>query len=330
MNIAVRKTMQGLLLVVYIVACGEIMLRALSSFTYIYNVEMLNYAKELKVKSAIPGISHEHRPNAGASLMGVDITLNSLGHRSAELRNPKTADERRIHVLGSSIALGWGVAEEEALPSVIADMFNRQISPKTGLNYVAINAGIGNYNTFYQVEKFKRQVAATDPDMVVLQYYINDAEPNPGGEDSPILRYSVLAAFVYQHIKVIAAVSKISLADHYTALYVDGAPGWERAKKSIQELKKICDQRGIQLAALIVPELHNLSPDGPYPPLYAKIRETFAVYGIETIDTFDPVRRGFAENTVGAWVSADDPHPSAKAHRIMAEETFRALSMRRF
>ena len=151
MNTAVRKTLQGLLLVAYILVCGEIVLRVLSSITNIYNIEMLNYAKELKVKSAIPGVSQEHRPNASARLMGVDITLNSLGHRSAELRNPKRADERRLHFLGSSIALGWGVAEEEAMPSLVADMFNRRISPNTGFRYVALNAGIGNYNTFYLV-----------------------------------------------------------------------------------------------------------------------------------------------------------------------------------
>ena len=169
------------LVLLYMALCGEISIRIISSFLLVYNIEMLNYAKQLKEKSPLPGISHQHRPHTKANLMGVEVSVNSRGHRSVEFENPKKPTEKRIHFLGSSITLGWGVPAERVFASLIETRLNRTLGTKTGNRYVAINAGVGNYNTYYEVETFKRQVDDTNPDMVVLQYYINDAEPNPRG-----------------------------------------------------------------------------------------------------------------------------------------------------
>ena len=109
----IRKAGSITLILLYTVLCGEVSIRVISSFVLMYNIEMLNYAKQLKEKSPLPGISHQHRPNTRATLIGVDVSLNSRGHRSAELENPKKPKEKRIHFLGSSITLGWGVPAEE-------------------------------------------------------------------------------------------------------------------------------------------------------------------------------------------------------------------------
>lgn len=162
---------------------------------------MLKYAKQLKQKSSVVGVSHEHRPNSQATLMGVEVALNSLGHRNGELTIPKPTDERRIHFLGSSITLGWGVPEEEGFVALVQQLLEAETAPETGLRYTTVNAGVGNYNTIYEVETFKQQVELTDPDMVIIQYFVNDAEPNPSGRDSVILKHSLFAAVVYQHVK---------------------------------------------------------------------------------------------------------------------------------
>ena len=88
MKSAFKKTLTGLTYVVYLAICGEIMIRILSSFILIYDVEMLNYAKQIKMKSTVPGLLHQHRPNARARLMGVDFETNDLGHRSRPLATP--------------------------------------------------------------------------------------------------------------------------------------------------------------------------------------------------------------------------------------------------
>ena len=51
----------------------------------IYTIEMVKYAKQLKMDGTTRGISHVHRPNTAAKLMGVEIELNSMGHRGPDL-----------------------------------------------------------------------------------------------------------------------------------------------------------------------------------------------------------------------------------------------------
>ena len=123
-----------------------------------------------------------------------------------------------------------GRARRGGVRSIVEERLNRIQSSETGNRYVSINAGVGNYNTYYEVEAFKKQIDGTDPDLVVLQYYINDAEPNPRGEDNILLEYSVLAAFVYQHIKIVTTLTSKSLADYYADLYLAGSPSWEQAQ----------------------------------------------------------------------------------------------------
>jgi lysophospholipase L1-like esterase len=328
MNGITKKAATWLMYFVYVLVCGEISIRIISSFVTVYSIEMLNYAKDLKIKGKVAEISHQHRPNASSKLMGVDVTLNSLGHRNAELKNPKAGNERRIYVLGSSIALGWGVGVEDGFVGRLEQRLNSETAPQNGLRYAAINAGIGNYNTYYQVELFKRQLKATNPDVAVVQYYINDAEPNPKGEDSAILKYSLFAAFLYQHFKTLTVVSTKSLAQHYQDLYRDGAPGWERVNASIKELKRITDKRGIRLVALLVPELHDLSSDGPYPPIYAKIVDFFGKTGVPMVNPLSTFQVAFKKDPSQAWAAANDPHPSAQAHKILGDALFDYLSPR--
>src|SRR5579864_3648588 len=54
---------------------GEIAVRIMASQTLIYNIEMVRYAKELKMPDPRGEVSHVHRPNASAHLMGVDVSL---------------------------------------------------------------------------------------------------------------------------------------------------------------------------------------------------------------------------------------------------------------
>jgi lysophospholipase L1-like esterase len=328
MHPLIKKIFSWSMMGAYVLVCGEISIRLLSAFFMVYTIEMLDYAKELKIKSDIPGISHQHRANAGADLMGVKVTLNSLGHRSDELKNPKPKNERRIHVLGSSITLGWGVPVDEGFVARLQHRLNAEKGSRNGLSYKTVNAGVGNYNAYYAVELFKRQVEATDPDVVVLQYYINDAELIPPGEDHAILKYSVLAAFIYQNVKTLMAVSTKTLDEHYRELYTDGATGWETAKASIRELKALAERRGTPLVVFLVPELHDLSEDGPYPPIYRMLGDAFTEMGIPMINPLPRFQAAFGKDPSRLWVDRHDPHPNSAAHKLLADVLFDYLAPR--
>ena len=187
-------------------------------------------------------------------------------------------------------------------------------------------AGIGNYNTVHEVELFKRQSSLTQPDAVVLQYFINDAELIADRTDNPILMYSTFAAFANLRLRSLMSVASTSLQAHYTALYEEGNPGWERARQSIAELKALCDELQIPLVVLLVPELHDLSTDNPYVPIYAQIEEFVEKLGVLFINPLDSVRSAGVDNRMSPWVALDDPHPSAAIHEVLGDALATALT----
>lgn len=313
-----RRALRALGFALYVFVCCEILVRVISHFVQLYDIEMLRYALELKVRSTLPGISHEHRVQRSATLMGVEIRLNSLGHRSPELARPKPAGERRLTFLGSSITLGWGVPESQAFPALAVARLNQARERAGAPVCVAVNAGIGNYNTVNEVDLFARQRELIEPDLVILQYYLNDAEIKSGGADSPLLTHSLFLAYLLQRAKVAASLRRASLADYYLGLYSPDAAGWQQAFAALGRLAALCREHRLPLVAVLVPEVHDLRADGPYQPLYRLVSQTMAGLGIPVIDATPALQTAFAAAPEQAWVARDDPHPSAAAHAVIA------------
>ena len=323
-----KKFIAGVAVIVWILICGEVFLRVISAVTPFYSIEMLRYAKSLKVENKNPEISHAHKVNSSANLMGVEIKLNSLGHRNNELDGLKEEGEKRLFVLGDSIALGWGVAKEDVFVDNLEERLNEEKGSKTGFHFVTINSGVGNYNTFYKVELFKEQLKNVDPDLVILQYYINDAEKNAKGRGGFILKHSLLIASIHYYISIFSQEKK-TLAEYYTDIYKDESEGWKNAKKSLEELKKICKNKQIPLIALLIPDFHYLSIDNPLIPIYAKIHRTFDQIQIPMLNTFPAIHAEFGDEPKKAWVARDDPHPNKKAHQIISDLLYNFIDKQR-
>lgn len=85
-------------------AVGEGALRVVFAYRLNYNIEMVKYAKALKQRDSGGEVSHVHRPNTSATLMGVEVALNSLGDRGPEVAAKQPASTR-VLVLGSSVTL---------------------------------------------------------------------------------------------------------------------------------------------------------------------------------------------------------------------------------
>ena len=97
----------------------ETLLRIKHKIIVNYDIEMWRYAKELKIKSENPKINHIHKKNSIATLQKVKISTNNYGQRD---RNFSIEDlkkyDRSFIVLGSSVALGWGVEQDKTFTSI--------------------------------------------------------------------------------------------------------------------------------------------------------------------------------------------------------------------
>jgi len=303
-------------------AIGEIALRIIASRHLIYNIEMVKYAKELKMRDPKGEVSHVHRPSRSAKLMGVTISLNSLGDRGPELQNPKPANDKRILVMGSSITMGWGVPYEKIFTSAAAEMLNSNKPFGASNSFEIVNAGIGNYNTHFQYKLFERQYPVVKPDMVVLHYFISDVQPRDMGRNNFILRESFLAAFLYDKWSVI----KLKFGGHYKDLftfykdlYADDSQPWKQTQQEISEIRDQTAKDNVPFVVMIIPDIHDLSPGTPYKDLYAKMETAFKAMNLPTVNTFDTFQKDYGNDVSKLWIQSDDPHPNANGHALMAK-----------
>ena len=115
----VKKIFFGVMVVFWILICGEISVRIISTVTQISNIEWLKYSNTLHAKSLNPNLRYIHKANSSAHLMGVELNFNSLGHRNDDLKNPKGEKEKRIYFAGNSLLLAWGVPQKDSYTNVL-------------------------------------------------------------------------------------------------------------------------------------------------------------------------------------------------------------------
>lgn len=110
--------------------------------------------------------------------VGGDVQTNSLDLRDAERQRSKPAATYRILVRWDSITFGWGVPFENTFCPLLEKSLNAEpLLP--GNRFEVVNAGVGNLNTAMEVAYLKREGVSLKPDLVLLAWFVNDAEPRP-------------------------------------------------------------------------------------------------------------------------------------------------------
>ncbi len=167
-----------------------------------FDVEMWKYARDIKRVSANPQIGHEHQPGTGGFYMGVPVQINSVGLRDREFDiTRKSKGVVRTLMLGDSLTFGWGVKVDDTPSKLLEAFLNDQ---NGGPQNEVINTGVGNY-----IRPWRWLISSTEgrlfkPDVVVLNYFINDAEPQPHR------RQAVLSEYSYAYVIFSSAIDKIS------------------------------------------------------------------------------------------------------------------------
>ena len=99
-------------------------------------------------------------PELGYRLNPAHESINSLGMRNAEVSPKKPQGLRRIIVVGDSVA--WP-------PNSFVKRLGERLE-----NAEVINASVPGYTTYQERAFFERDLLALDPDLLIVQYCIND------------------------------------------------------------------------------------------------------------------------------------------------------------
>jgi len=303
----------------------EVVARVLFSRTTLnLGLEMWKYAKDVKLRSADPEIGHRHRPNAHAQLMGVDVKTNSLGLRDVERAIPKPADVYRIVVLGDSITFGWGVPFEHTFCQVLERKLNEK-PPIPGKRFEVVNTGVGNSNTSMEVKYFEAEGYKLEPDLVLLAWFINDAEPTPVPTDNWFAYHSYAYTWITSMMDEVRRNNdkQVGYQDYYRGLYADTQPGWPKSQAAIQSLARFCAERKIPCRVFLIPELHTLGPKYEFADVHAKVKKVCEAAGLPTLELLDAFPAEADPHKY--WVSPGDAHPNGDGEELMGDRLDRAL-----
>jgi hypothetical protein len=292
----------------------EIMLRVRFARSMDFSMEMWKYAIALKQPVANPRLSFIHRPNSSAFLMGVPFETNSAGLRDWEHPREKPPGTYRILWLGDSTAVGWGVPLEGSAPKLL----EKRLSNSGHGIFEVLNAGVGNYNTVQEVEHYVTMDRSFHPDLVILEYFINDAEPVPRERNVGPMSYAYLPAFATSRFDGLLRLFGVRSGwrDYYSSLYLDGSPGLEAAKSALRRLADITAGDGTGLLILILPELHRINGSYPFEKEQRKIEDSLDSQKTRWIDLISCLRDHGPEAEL--WITPADAHPNVKANTLIA------------
>ncbi len=283
-----------------------------------FAIEMWKYAKIMKRDAQVDGMGHEHEPGIEARLMGTDVKINTLGLRDGEYSLEKDDNVLRILALGDSITFGWGVDIDDTYTKVLERTLNDRGAEESPIRFEVINSGVGNYNSVMEAAYLSERGLMLEPDVVMLGYFLNDAEPLPVPSGGLLAEHSYLYVFAASGFDAISRqfLGRGDWRDYYSGLYKPSNPGWKDCQAALRRLADACHQRDIPLLVLLIPELHLLGADYPFRDVHQQVADLFTKQDVEVLDAttaFD------GEDPQTLWVSRQDAHPNAKGHRILAE-----------
>jgi lysophospholipase L1-like esterase len=259
-------------------------------------------------------------------LMGVGITTNSFGLRDGQREKEKPPNAYRIVALGDSITMGWGVPQDRTYPAQLERMLNARpphgFSPD--LHYEVLNLGVGNYNTVQEVMRLKNLGLSFRPDMIILGYFINDAEETPKPTRGFLVEHSYLAAFLMSRIRL-ANPSASNYLDYYRGLYKETQPGWRATQAALREFASIGRERSIPEMLFIIPEMHKLGVAYPFADIHSKVQKAGLEAGLPVIDLLPVFDDRTPESAL--WVSPLDAHHNAVAQGLLAKGIYDSLGV---
>ncbi|MBN2482617.1 MAG: SGNH/GDSL hydrolase family protein [Candidatus Omnitrophica bacterium] len=106
--------------------------------------------------------------------------INNFGFKDTDFVLTKDQYLVRIVMLGDSITEGVSVRLGKTFSDRLEALLNGKNSSAGPHRYEVMNFGVGGYNIEAEIETLRTKALQFSPDIVILNFYRNDAEPLPG------------------------------------------------------------------------------------------------------------------------------------------------------
>lgn len=246
-------------------------------------------------------------------------------------RRPGT---RRIIVLGDSFTWGLLVPDSDSI-------WPARLERALGGGTEVLNMAQRGWTTANEAEFLSRLGWQFDPDLVVVQFYLNDAY-----ESRPNLRFeegrrvnllpdqfwrgwiqgSAVASLVSRGVN--GVLFGVLLREEETeGRYQDEAPGWAQLRGALREIGDSARARTTPVLFVLFPDLTPgawTAADYPARAIHARVAEAARA---ETLDVLDLTAAFAAEGGDWKrwWATPYDSHPNEAAHAVVAAAVARHI-----
>lgn len=276
-------------------------------------------------RSRDPALVYELTPGASTTRDGILYQINDQGFRDDAFDGPtsKTSNEFRIVVMGDSVAWGWGVKMEEAWPQRLEQALALAIPDRKITVY---NLAVNGYSTQQEARLLETKGLAYDPDLVIVNYALNDPTIEEGGMwpyFAPITRLETWyrSKMVWQGLRNTALDYLGQLPspfphnnpwDHTTLIH--GAL-FHQVETGMQQLSTLQQNRPIKILWLVTP-LFDFKKNQPYPweNIHRLLLEKCRQYDFAYVD----IQPHYADYN-SKKLAVDLIHPNALGHAIIAD-----------
>jgi hypothetical protein len=255
--------------------------------------------------------------------------LNNFGYRDRDFETPKPPGVFRILLLGDSFTEGNGLRRDHTFGRLLQQHLNKEILaiPST-LQVEVFNLGHSGFNTWEEWQSLERDGSRLDPDLVILNYVINDAElhkqvvADASGAVSMqdvdrlflgrLGSYAYYLGFVHGHMfQDYPSLAELTIAQHEDPI------GWGALSLGLENIGRWCRTRHIPAIGLLWPVFAPSVQDS-FAPVIKKVADEMGRGGLSAYP-LEPEFTRFDRDLEPFAFSPEDWHPNARANRIVAD-----------
>jgi hypothetical protein len=282
------------------------------------------------------------KPGSHYEWQSISVDINSHGLRGPETTYAKPAGTFRILNLGDSVAMGWGVREEDTYGRRLESLLNEQ--SRGGQRFEVINAGVPGWNVENELAYLQAEGLKYQPDLILLDLtLVNDIKGESAllADNQPaaikwLRSNTYFWPFLTVQFRWLQARSqgraRIDVLDPPTNpdKYFPPDPKaeqWNEFWGQVTAIKQVAAQKHIPVVLILFPleyqVLDESYPTLPQEILMAKAKEA----GIPALDPLPSFRTACREKPGGMCQLQDHylfadvwMHPSAIGDKLIADQ----------
>ena len=265
----------------------------------------------------LEGLAALTEPHARGDFGGVLYESNRQGMRDRHHPIVRETQTYRIALVGDSFTMGDGVAVE--------DTYAHQLEERLAPHVEVLNLGVSGFDTRASVERFETVGVLFDPDLVVYGWTLNDLEgegyrKTEAGtwDDQPETSWELgrLFANTWNAVRDRYFPGPDSLIHELRENYFRNPPVWERFTDQLDRLRRVADRAGVCGVVFLHPFLFHLEFGHPFHEFYDAAEAAAKARGLQTVRSID---RFLGRRSRPLWAAANDPHPNAEGHALLAD-----------